>query len=553
MLWQQFTLIFGGLGLFLLGMTFMTDGLKSMAGESLRSLLARFTRGRISAVTTGLCFTAAVQSSSVTTLAAIGFVNAGLLTLPQVLGILYGANLGTTLTGWMVSLLGIKIQAAAFALPMIGLGAILKLVGRDRLQFAGLAMAGFGLLFLGIDSMQAGMAQTGQWTFLDAFTADNIFGRLVLVGIGMLMTIVMQSSSAAFAVTLTAVSTGSIEFADAAALSIGQNVGTTFKAMLASIGGTSNARRAATAHVLFNVLTGAIPFLLLGPFLYMVSWFVNLAGATPDPTILLAAFHTAFNVLGILIMTPLIPRTARMLEGWFQSESETLGKPRYLDSSVLTVPGTAVEAVDRELDHLRELVVQTGNLAAQIDPNPSVARQQFRQHEAVLAGVDSLTGELQSYLEKLERSPRTEPRVFAFLRTLEHLNGAAQVSTRVSRLRARLGHPPEVVATKLTIVDATMREAIELLRHKEISRQEQAELLAVTRATSAESRERLRRSLFVSVAHGEIPTAMGMAVSDYVTAVDSLVYHLARAVHYWSGGDPAEPVEAEPPTEAAAV
>ena len=547
MLWQQITLIFGGLGLFLLGMTFMTDGLKAMAGDSLRSLLARFTRGRLSAVGTGLAFTAAVQSSSVTTLAAIGFVNAGLLSLQQVLGVLYGANLGTTLTGWMVSLLGIRIQASAFALPLIGLGAILKLVGRDRIRFAGLAMAGFGLLFLGIDSMQAGMAQAGQWTFLDAFAADNLLGRLALVGIGMLMTIVMQSSSAAFAVTLTAVSTGSIEFADAAALSIGQNVGTTFKAFLASLGGTSNAKRAATGHVLFNVLTGAIPFFLLAPFLYIVGQAVAFSGASPDPTILLAAFHTVFNMTGVLLMTPFIPRTARLLEGWFRSDAETLGKPRYLDPSILAVPGTAVEAVDRELGHLRDLVLQACVLSVRKASTPALARQHTRELETVLQGIHSLTAALQNYLEKIERSARTAPRVFAFLRTLEHLKGAAERTATTAALRRRIGTPPEIVAAKLSLADHILRDAIDAIIPKERTLEEQARHLATTRAASAESREHLRRSLFVSVAHGEVPTAMGMLLSDYVTTVDNLVYHLARAMHYWSGG---EPLEEEVPGQA---
>jgi len=238
----------GGIGLFLLGMILMTDGLKTAAGNALRKALARFTGGPLSALLSGATLTALVQSSSATTLATIGFVSAGILTFEQAVGVVFGANLGTTSTGWLVSLLGFKVSIAAFALPMVGAGALANLLGRGRWRAAGLAVAGFGLIFVGIDQLQVGMA--GLATRLDPsmLPGDNLAGRLALVGLGVLMTVVMQSSSAAVATTLAALHAGTIGLDHAAALVIGQNVGTTVTAGLAAIGASTAARRTALAH-----------------------------------------------------------------------------------------------------------------------------------------------------------------------------------------------------------------------------------------------------------------------------------------------------------------
>lgn len=210
--------VLGGIGLFLLGMILMTDGLKAVAGDSLRGVLSRFTGNRFSAVTMGALVTALVQSSSATTLATIGFVSAGLLGFGNAVGIMLGANLGTTSTGWLVGLLGLKLSIGDILLPFIGLGALARLIGRGRLAHAGSALAGFGVIFVGIDVLQGGMQELAENFKLDAFAQPGLAGRVWLVLIGAAMTVVMQSSSAAVATTLTALSSGALDLSQSAAL-----------------------------------------------------------------------------------------------------------------------------------------------------------------------------------------------------------------------------------------------------------------------------------------------------------------------------------------------
>lgn len=214
----------GGIGLFLLGMVLMSDSLKALAGESLRTALSHLTGKPMKALMAGIGATVAVQSSTATTMATIGFVSAGLLSFGNAIGVIIGANIGSTSTGWIVAVLGMKFSISALAMPIIGLGALMKLLGKDRLALVGLVLCGFGLLFVGIDFLQQAMADLAQHIDLSRFAADSWGARLVLVVIGIVMTIVLQASSAALATTLAALSAGTIDFAQATSLVIGQNI-----------------------------------------------------------------------------------------------------------------------------------------------------------------------------------------------------------------------------------------------------------------------------------------------------------------------------------------
>lgn len=335
--------VIGGIGLFLLGMILMTDGLKALAGDALRSILARFTTNRFSALATGAGVTALVQSSSATTLATIGFVSAGLLSFQNSIGVIIGSNLGTTSTGWIVSTLGLKLSIGRIMLPVIGFGALANLMGKGRLAQAGMALAGFGVIFIGIDTLQEGM-QSFAAVFNPAdFPSGGIGGVLLLVAIGALMTVVMQSSSAAVATTLTALSGGAINLEQAAALVIGQNIGTTVTAGIAAIGASTAAKRTALAHVCFNAGTGAMAILMLPWFIAAVLRFAG----TQDPAVSIAMFHTAFNLLGVLIFMPFLPQFARAVERIIKERGARL--TRFLDPSAVEIPSVAVEAARQAL------------------------------------------------------------------------------------------------------------------------------------------------------------------------------------------------------------
>lgn len=239
----------GGLGLFMLAVTMITDGLKSAAGHALRGMLGKWTRSPAHGILTGLTITAIVQSSSAVTVATIGFVNAGLISMHKSLGVIYGSNIGTTMTGWLVAIVGFKINVEAFALPMIGLGMLFRITGGEsRRAHFGLALAGFGLFFIGIDVLKDAFDGLAAAIDLAEFTAEGITGVLLFTAIGFLMTVLTQSSSAAIAITLTAATGGVVGLYAAAAMVIGANVGTTTTAAIAVIGATANAKRVAGTY-----------------------------------------------------------------------------------------------------------------------------------------------------------------------------------------------------------------------------------------------------------------------------------------------------------------
>lgn len=338
----------GGLGLFLLGMGLMTDGLKLAAGPALHRILVGATRTRVHALGSGMLVTALVQSSSAVTVAVIGFVNAGLLSLGPALWVLFGANVGTTMTGWIVALVGLKFKVEALAMPLVGLGALLRLIGEGRRSGAiGTALAGFGLLFMGIALLQ--QAFTGVAGQISLPQGEGPVVLIAQLSIGVLMTVLMQSSSAAMAITLTAAQSGLIDAQGAAAVVIGANIGTTVTAMLAAIGATPNARRAASAHVVFNLLTGAVALLLLPWLIVALGVAREALELPPDPAAKLALFHTTFNLIGVLLMWPLAGRLTRWLQLRFRAREEDEAQPQFLDDTVLAVPTLALDALKREV------------------------------------------------------------------------------------------------------------------------------------------------------------------------------------------------------------
>ena len=342
--------ILGGLGLFLLGMAVMTDGLRALAGSALASMLERAAPTPARGAFWGAVATLIVQSSSATTMTTIGLVSAGLLTFPQALGVVFGANIGSTGTGWLVALLGVKVSLNAAAMPLVFLGALMRLLGRGRWAGAGSAIAGFALLLIGLTVLQEGMA--GLATRINPADLPGVsdgwagvLGVMQLVLAGIVMTTVMQSSSVAVAATISALHAGAIGPDQAAALVIGQNIGSAVSSGLAAIGATTPAKRTAAAHVLFNVLTALVA---LAAFPLYAPMIVRTAAAGADPTILLASFHTVYNVVGVAVLLPLVRPFARMVERLVpQRGGLGVELTRFLDSSVQAVPAVAVEAARR--------------------------------------------------------------------------------------------------------------------------------------------------------------------------------------------------------------
>jgi phosphate:Na+ symporter len=313
----------GGLGLFLLGMLILTDGLKNLVGGRLQAFLARRTNSPVSGAFAGAVMTAVLQSSSATTVAAVGFVGAGLLTFNQSLGIIFGANIGTTVTGWIVALIGFKLQLGLVLLPAVLLGVLLRLFAKGWLRNAGLALAGFGLLFVGIDFLQQGTKALEGVITPETFPTDTIAGRALLVLIGIAVTLVTQSSSAGVATAIVAVGAGSISFIQAAAIVIGMDIGTTFTAAIASLGGSVATRRTGFAHVIYNILTGVMAFAMLYP-LQLLAGQWQAMGHQLDPQIGLVAFHSFFNLLGVIAVIGFTPQFARLIAALMPEPTQSM-------------------------------------------------------------------------------------------------------------------------------------------------------------------------------------------------------------------------------------
>lgn len=356
--------LLGGLGLFLLGIHHLTEGLKGIAGDSLRRTLQWIVSGRFSAVASGAAFTAAIQSSTAAILTVIGFVSAGLLTFSQAVGVIIGATLGTTSTPWLVAVFGFRIRIADAALPILGIGALLWIAGKGRGRSLGAILAGFGLLFTGIEYMQSAMEDV-TWNF-QALTGPG--SMWILAGIGIVMTIVMQSSSAAAATTLVALNAGTLTFDQACAMIVGQSIGTTATTALVTIGGGLAVRRAALAHIIFSAVVGVLGMLCLYPLATAAEW-IGSQLDDPEGVLALAAFSTIFKLAGVLVFYPWIDRFSQFIVRISGSGSESaVGR---LDATLAQAGGgVALEAAWRAVMEIAVSAVEAVRHRLDGSPDP---------------------------------------------------------------------------------------------------------------------------------------------------------------------------------------
>ena len=400
--------LLGGLGLFLLGIHHLTEGLKGLAGDSLRRTLQTLVSGRFSAVASGALFTAAIQSSTATILTVIGFVSAGLVTFSQAIGITIGATLGTTSTPWLVAIFGFRIRIADAALPLLGVGALLWIVAKGRGRSLGAILAGFGLLFVGIDYLQTGMKGIS-WD-LEAFAGTGVGARWILAGIGIVMTIVMQSSSAAAATTLVALDAGSLTFEQGCAMVVGQSIGTAATSALAALGGGLAVRRTALAHIIFSLTVGALGIMFLGPLVAAADW-VGVRLDNPDGVLALAAFSSIFKLAGIVAFYPWLEPFSRFIERISGRGADTAVS--HLEPTVAQAGGAvALEAAWRATLEVARSAVD------------AVRRRLVGQSVDYAPQAQALQ-QIESFLESLSLDtidPRvSEPRLVRLCHALDHL------------------------------------------------------------------------------------------------------------------------------------
>lgn len=518
-----FPYLLGGVGLFLAGMILMSDGLKAAAGGSLQRILERWTGTTPSAFLFGVGMTALLQSSSATTITTIGFVSAGLLSFSAAIGVIIGANVGTTSTGWIVALLGFKLNVGAIALPFIGVGALIWLLGNGRRAQLGMALVGFGLIFVGIDFLQDGMGGLAQNIDFSGLSQDNLFDHLALVLIGALMTVLLQSSSAAVALTLTALHSGAIGLDQAAYLVIGQNLGTTVKAVLAAMGATIPAKRTAMAHILFNLVTAVLAF-ITARYLLALATFLSGLQDTSDPAVVLAIFHTIFNLLGAFLFLPFTASFARYVVRLVPERGPVL--TRHLDRSLLELPHVAVEAAARALGEITLVTLQeAATLLRQGVPD----RQTQEHLWAAQRGMD----ETSRFLGQVHFSGHREDiyaRRLALLHAGDHVDRLIEACLEAEEplygvdAKKAAGWLAEELETAVTWLHTHEGEAKDLIRH-----------LKKASSRQAKYRRNQRGIRLEETAAGLIQPDEAQRQLESMRWVDRIGYHTWRAIHHLAG------------------
>jgi phosphate:Na+ symporter len=519
--------LFGGVGLFLLGVFLMTDGLKTAGGEALRGILVKFTGRPFTAFISGTGLTVLVQSSSATTLATIGFVSAGILSFSQAIGLVIGATLGTTSTGWLVSLVGLKFGIGKFAFLMVGLGAIARLVTHGRNAALALSVAGFGLMFVGIDSLQAGMVALSGSISAEQLPHGTLLGRGLLVIIGVVLTVIMQSSAAAIATTLAAFHSGVIDLEQGASLVIGQSIGTTFTSALAAMHATVPAKRTAFAHVLFSAIAGILAFATVPLFVVAIRKAADAIGWQPG-AVVLAAFHSGFTLLAALLVLPAVGKFSAVIERFIPERHPSL--TRRLDASVAELPDVAIEAVRRTLEDV---------LAAMISEIRQVLRTDVRSAPDYMNAVKNALKETRRFLGTgpsfSTKRDQFGSRV-AVIHAWDHLTQLAEVIGKAPKpalpdAAARLEGPKRIL---MELLDKTESEA----------EQENAKsTLDTIRNRSqelAELRRRERAGLLEGAAQLSVDPGAAVRILKGLRWFDAVGYHVWRAFHHLMNIDSAE-------------
>ncbi|MDY3204058.1 MAG: Na/Pi symporter [Arcobacter sp.] len=346
--------IVAGVGIFIIGMHFMEDGFKLFSGGTLEKIITKSTDTTFKSISLGVVSTAILQSSSLISIIVISFLSAKLITLSGAIGVVFGSNVGTTATAWIVSYFGMKINIEALALPMIIFGVIFRFYKSKSVQGMGNVLLGLGFVFLGIGYMKDGFEDLKQGIDLSQYAVEGYKGIFIYILVGIVATVIIQSSSATLALTITALATGQIIYLNAIAIAIGANIGTTITALMGAAVSNSNSKRMALALLIFNSITAVVVTVFLYYLVDIVDYLAVYVGINEDDFAMkLSLFHTVFNIVGLLIFSFFIPKLVNFLKKLFVEEKEAyIQKTKYLDMEVVAVPFAALKATRKEIIHL---------------------------------------------------------------------------------------------------------------------------------------------------------------------------------------------------------
>lgn len=445
----EFLQLAGALGFFIYGMKLMSESIQKVAGSKMRSILSAMTSNRFKGVFTGFALTSLVQSSSATTVLVVSFVNAGLLSLTESIGVIMGANIGTTITAWLISIVGFKIKIDAYALPIIAIGFPMLFASQSKYKSWGEVLIGFALLFLGLAYLKEAVPDLGAnpqiLEFLSAYTDLGLLSIIIFVGIGTLVTVIVQSSSAAMALTLVMANSGWIPFELAAAMVLGENIGTTITANLAALVANVHAKRAAAAHFIFNIFGVVWIILFMSMFLHAIASFMetnyNLSPYT-DPEaipIALSIFHTAFNITNVLLLIGFTGSLAKLVTKMIPSKGDDEHfHLEYIGTSMMDTAELSLGEAAKEIAKFGEITSRMNGFLRSLIHEDKNKKQnkllaKIKKYEEI---TDTIEVEVTTYLMKVSRgqlSSESKERVAGLLSICNDLERIGDIIYQMSR------------------------------------------------------------------------------------------------------------------------
>lgn len=548
--------LLGSLALFLYGMKIMSEGLEKFAGNKLRTILAAMTRNRIMGVLTGILVTALIQSSSATTVMVVSFVNAGLMNLAQAIGVIMGANIGTTVTAWIISAVGFKVNIAAFAIPLLAVGMPLIFSGQSTRKSVGEFVFGFSFLFMGLSFLQtaANDLNIGSMVanMLAAVSSDSFWVIMLFVLVGAVVTMVVQASAATMAITLMLfdMQIPGFGFEQAAALAMGQNIGTTITAFMASLTANTQAKRAALAHMFFNVFGVVVVLLMFYPACDAVSWFVtDVLGSTGNDLFKLSAFHTAFNIINTLLLIGFVHQIERLVCFVLPLNEDQAEEHRlqFISAGLLSTAELSILEAQKEVRHMAEVCQRMLGMVRELleihalegtDRSDTSARESefvkvFSRIERYESITDRMEVEIADYLHKVSEgrlSAASKAQIQKMLTQISELESVGDSCYNLGRtLNRKLKHQAQPytqeqhqhLLTMLSLNDQAMAEMINIVS------QDEETSINLSKARLLENeintyRKQLKGRNFTDVDSGTYNYQLGVYYMDFISECEKL-------------------------------
>lgn len=559
----DFLQLVGSLGIFIFGMKVFSDGLQKVAGSKLRAILKGMTTSRPRGIATGFLATSITQSSSTTTVMVVSFVNAGLITFIESTGVIMGANIGTTVTAWIVSIFGFKMQITPLALVLIGIFFPFLFVGREKLQNLAETVIGFGILFIGLQYIKDGVPNIQDnpemFAFLNSFAEFGFISVVIFVLVGTILTLLTQSSSAAMAITLVMLFEGWVTFPIAAAMILGENIGTTVTANIAAVVGNVHAKRAARFHFFFNVIGVVWMLFLIDPFLngidMVMQYFDPSAGsiygtsqeARATATLGISLFHTTFNILNVLILAPFVP----IIVGWvekLQKDTDTEGmafRLQYISGGLMSSPELSIAQARKELELFTKLIEKMHYSFSGLFFKKSKKQEKFLKKIAKREQItDNIELEITDYLTKISSSTLSKEatqRIRAIHSMVNDLERIGDLYYQMSKtfedmMELEVALPKEAVLEVSDYLDVVLKAIKLMRRNMEIENGEVNLNTAIELENKINDvRDEMKEAHYRRLEQGIYTSQAGVIFLDYITRLEKIGDHIFNVQEALSG------------------